>query len=112
MVCRDCYCAPAVLVGLSVDAMGTCRVPCLDADNISCGGATTPIVYSVNVGGIFPELAARLALPIPEYECGARSKFCQAHSYPLYPAADTCSNLDKNDNHHYNYTYHYDLDLD
>ncbi len=76
---RDCYCAPSILLGLSVDAMGICRVPCLDADNISCGGATTPIVYSTSVGGIFPELSIRLSLPIPEYECSAKSELCQVY---------------------------------
>jgi len=71
---RDCYCAPAVLLGLTVDLMGTCSVACHDADNVSCGGATTPIVYSINVGGIFPELSARLALGLPQYDCEGQSK--------------------------------------
>lgn len=71
----DCYCAPGILLGLTVDAMGTCRVACDDAGNISCGGVNTPIVYSAGIGGIFPELAARLAVPLPLYECDAKSKF-------------------------------------
>ncbi len=72
----DCYCAPGVLLGLiNVNLMGTCRVPCGDDENVSCGGDIGPIVYSANAGGIFAEVAARLALPLPVYECQATCKF-------------------------------------
>lgn len=72
---RQCYCAPGVLLGLSLDQMGTCRVACEGADHISCGGINTPIVYTTNAGlGIFPELVDRLALPLPVYECSPTCK--------------------------------------
>ncbi|KXX74363.1 hypothetical protein MMYC01_208368 [Madurella mycetomatis] len=74
MYSRDCYCAPNVFTSFSPEAMSTCRVACADADNIACGGATTPIVYTVDPGGIFPDLAARLAIPPPDYECERRGK--------------------------------------
>jgi hypothetical protein len=89
LVISDCYCANGVLAGATPDAMGTCRVACDDADNISCGGATTPIVYSSNIGGIFPELAARLALPSPEYECAPRSESALASFSPRFVQVTT-----------------------
>ncbi|GAB1311726.1 hypothetical protein MFIFM68171_01936 [Madurella fahalii] len=69
---QDCYCATSVFTNADPEAMSTCRVACVDADNIACGGATSPIVYTVDVGGIFPDLAARLAIPPPDYECERR----------------------------------------
>jgi len=87
-VTSDCYCAPAILLGLTVDAMGTCRVACDDADNISCGGVSTPIVYSASIGGIFPELAARLAVPLPLYECDAKSKFDICYHFKIVELGD------------------------
>ena len=71
----DCYCAPGLLLGLLADPVGTCRVACQDAHNIACGGLNSPIIYTTSVGGIFPDLAVRLALPFPEYECRPKSKY-------------------------------------
>ncbi|KAK4199700.1 hypothetical protein QBC40DRAFT_202071, partial [Triangularia verruculosa] len=71
---RDCYCSSTVNSGLTFDNMATCKIPCLDANNIACGGPNSPVVYAVNGGGVFSSyVSTQIITPYPTYACQGRA---------------------------------------
>ncbi|EGO51916.1 hypothetical protein NEUTE1DRAFT_89724 [Neurospora tetrasperma FGSC 2508] len=80
---RDCYCSNSLLTPGQVDDMGTCRVPCKDDATRSCGGATTPVVYSLSQSGVYTERLANIGAGFPTYTCTPSRRVSNDEAAPI-----------------------------